>query len=142
MFFNCFSQDDLNENGAKQIIQTFFEGFHKGDTLLMRSVMDRNMSLQTAFIAKDGSNVVSQSTGKDFLTAIANRPADQKWEEKLLSFKGFKDGNLGLAWTDYEFWLNGKFSHCGANCFTLVKTDNGWKILNIIDSRRRQGCSQ
>jgi len=75
-----------------------------------------------------------------FLSTIANRPADQKWDERLLDYKVEIDGNLAHVWTPYEFWLNETFLHCGANSFTLAKFDEGWKIIHLIDSRRKEGC--
>ena len=106
----------------------------------MSSVMTNYMRLTSAFVLKDGTNNVSINSGKDFLIAVANRPADQVWKEILKGYKGQMDGNLAHIWVPYEFRINGKLSHCGANSFTLVKTDQGWKIADIIDSRRREGC--
>jgi hypothetical protein len=77
-----------------------------------------------------------------FIKAIGSRPDADKWEERLLDYKVKIDGNLAHVWTPYEFWLNDKFSHCGANAFTLAKTDEGWKIVHLIDSRRRSSCKQ
>ena len=28
----------------------------------------------------------------------------------------------------YDFWIDGKYSHCGIDAFDLVKTSEGWKI--------------
>lgn len=135
-----FSQDSFSENDAKQLIDTFFEGFHKGDTLIMKSVMVENLPNQTVFTNKEGKANVIDGNISEFLKAIANRPADQVWEEKLLDYKVQIDGNLAHVWTPYEFWFNGNFSHCGANAFTLAKTEDGWKIVHLIDSRRKEGC--
>ena len=135
-----FSQDSFSENDAKQLIDTFFEGFHKGDTLIMKSVMVENLPNQTVFTNKEGKANVIDGNISEFLKAIANRPADQVLEEKLLDYKVQIDGNLAHLWTPYEFWFNGNFSHCGANAFTLAKTEDGWKIVHLIDSRRKEGC--
>ena len=35
---------------------------------------------------------------------------------------------IATVWTPYDFWIDGKFSHCGIDAFDLVKTDEGWKI--------------
>ena len=86
--------------------------------------------------------MISNGNGKDLLTAIANRPPEQQWDERLLEYRVQIDGNLAHVWTPYEFWFNGNFSHCGANAFTLAKTDDGWKIIHLIDSRRRSSCKQ
>jgi hypothetical protein len=99
-----------------------------------------NAKLQSAYSAKDGTQQISDGKASDLLKAIASRPKDQQWEERLLDYQVHIDGNLAQVWTPYEFWLNGNFSHCGANSFTLVNTDSGWKILTIIDSRRRDTC--
>ncbi len=137
---NSYAQSDFFNTEGKRVISTFFEGFHKGDTAQMSSVMMKNMRLQSAYVLKNGKNTLAINSGTDFLTAIANRPADQVWTENLKGYKGDIDGNLAHIWAPYEFLINGKLSHCGVNSFTLVKTDQGWKIADIVDSRRREGC--
>jgi hypothetical protein len=136
------AQDSFTEGDAKGIIDTFFEGFHKGDTLLMKSVLAENVMLQSASANKDGKNILSESPMSEFLKSIGSRPSDQVWVEKLLGYNVQIDGNLAHVWTPYEFWFNGTFSHCGANAFTLAKFDDGWKIIHLIDSRRRESCQQ
>lgn len=126
---------------VKEVVKTFFEGFHKGDTTMMKSVMMPKVSMQTAFINKEGEGVFVDDGGSDkLLNAIANRPDDQKWDERLINFDIKIDANLAVAWVGYEFWFNGNFSHCGVNSFHLVKTDNKWKIIYLIDSRRKNDC--
>ena len=137
-----FSQNSFSKADAKSIIDIFFEGFHQGDTLKMKSVMAKSMVMQTAFTTKDGKNQIVDEQPETFLMAIADRPKTQKWEERLLDYMVQIDGNLAHVWTPYEFWFNDTFSHCGANAFTLAKTDDGWKIIHIIDSRRKIGCQK
>jgi Putative lumazine-binding len=136
------AQTTISETEAKQIITTFFDGFHKGDTLLMQGVLAKDVRLQTAATDKNGVPQVSDDSVSKLLTAIANRPANQQWEERLLDYEINIDGNLANVWTPYEFWFNGNFSHCGSNSFTLAKTTDGWKIIHLIDSRRTEGCNQ
>ena len=54
--FTMYSQEDATKK-IKATIDTFFEGFHKGDTILMKSVMMDEMILQTTFTNKAGENV-------------------------------------------------------------------------------------
>ncbi len=138
---SSFSQNDFSEKEAKQIIDVFFEGFHKGDTLLMKGVMADEMILQTAYSDKEGNNKIRSESAEGLLTAITNRPDSQKWDERLEDYKIQIDGNLAHVWTPYQFWVNDIFSHCGANAFTLAKTNDGWKIIHLIDSRRKADCN-
>lgn len=127
---------------VKDAIDTFFEGFHKGDTILMKSVMMGKIPTQTTFKNTEGKDVLQTGDSSEFLLAIANRTADQIWEEKLLDYIIKVDGNMASAWTPYEFWYNGNFSHCGVNSFQLFHDNGQWKIVYLIDSRRRSDCNQ
>jgi len=130
------------EMEVKKAIDTFFEGFHKGDSLLMQSVMYDNMLTQTTYKDKEGKGKLVTDDVSKMLQTIANRPADQKWEERLLDYNIQIDGTMAHVWTPYEFWVNQQFSHCGVNSFQLFNDDGQWKIIYLMDTRRREGCNQ
>lgn len=125
---------------VKNSIETFFEGFHKGDTTLMKSVMMNKTIFQTAYNNKEGKDVLVTDNMDKLLKAIGNRPDNQKWDERLLECNIQIDGNMANAWTPYEFWFNDEFSHCGVNSFQLFKEGKTWKIIYLIDTRRRSTC--
>ena len=135
-----FSQNEFTEKDARQLVDTFFEGFHSGDTIKMRSVLAATVPMQTAFTDKDGVQVVRSEAIVGLIDAVGKRPETQKWEERLLDYRVEIDGNLVHVWTPYEFWFNDTFSHCGANSFTIARTEEGWKIIHVIDSRRYEDC--
>ncbi|MFP3594978.1 hypothetical protein SB689_23835, partial [Chryseobacterium sp. SIMBA_038] len=63
-------------------------------------------------------------------------------EERIIIEAIHTDGNLASVFTPYSFYLKGKFSHCGANSFQLVKQNEEWKIQYIIDTRRKDNCKE
>jgi len=136
-----FAQEDENAK-VKATINTFFEGFHKGDTILVKSVMMDKMLLQTTYKTKEGNNVLVSEESSKLMSAIANRPNDQKWDERLLTYNIQVDGIMAHVWTPYEFWFNDEFSHCGVNSFQLFNDNGHWKIIYLIDTRRQDGCNQ
>jgi hypothetical protein len=71
---------------------------------------------------------------------IGGTPVDIKLDERILAYEIRIDGPMATAWTPYEFYVNGDFSHCGVNSFQLVKFVEGWKIVYIIDTRRKEPC--
>lgn len=131
---------DFTEADARNVVDTFFEGFHKGDTTMMKSVMLKEVPTYTVYTATDGEKRLVEGSADRLLDAIANRPKEQVWKEELLDYAVQIDGDLAQVWTPYRFSLNGDFSHCGANAFTLVQTNEGWKIQSLIDSRRKADC--
>ncbi len=136
-----YSQSD-EQAEVKAAVDTFFEGFHKGDTTLMKSVMVDKIIMQTAYRNKEGKDILVTDEPEKLIKAIANRPDDQKWDERLLDYSIQIDGNMANVWTPYEFWFNDTFSHCGVNSFQLFKDGDQWKIIYLIDTRRKSTCEK
>jgi hypothetical protein len=108
----------------------------------MKSVMTGKFMTQTAFKNKEGKDVLKTDDSSKLLEAIGKRTADQKWDERLKDYFIKVDGNMANAWTPYEFWFNGNFSHCGVNSFQLCHDNGQWKIIYLIDTRQRTGCKE
>ncbi|WP_350288332.1 nuclear transport factor 2 family protein [uncultured Croceitalea sp.] len=135
----CFAQTD-DKAAVKQVVETFFEGFHKQDSVLMKSVLADDVVLQTTGRNKEGKTLFRDEKIEKLITSITSIPDSVAFQEKLTSWSIQVDRTLANAWVGYEFWLNGKFSHCGINSFQMVNFDGDWKIIYLIDTRGRAGC--
>ena len=133
------AQQSENENVKAKIIE-FFDAFHKQDTVALRSMVADKVILQSISMSEAGKSILREDDFNQFVKNIANIPTDHKFEEKLLSFNIQVDGNMANAWTPYEFWYQGQFSHCGVNSFQLINENNDWKIIYLVDTRRKKGC--
>ena len=138
---NLNAQKSETEAVKKTIIE-FFDAFHKQDTTRLKEMVTDKITLQSISVNKDGKTVLQESSYDQFVKNIASIPKDRTFEEKLLDFSIQIDGSMANAWTPYEFWYQGKFSHCGVNSFQLIKEDNTWKIIYLVDTRRREGCRE
>jgi hypothetical protein len=58
-------------------------------------------------------------------------------EERITISGVHIDGGLASVWTPYRLYFDGKFIHCGANAFQLVRLSGEWKIVHLIDTRRK-----
>lgn len=125
--------------GIKNAIGTFFEGMHTWDTTKISSSLDSSIFFYSIMNTKAGTRVEPE-TKEGFFGQVVSLNG-KKYEERLLSYDIRIDGSMAVAWTPYQFYFEGKFSHCGVNVFTLVKRGDSWKILGITDTRRRQGCN-
>ena len=130
------------EAQVKQVVETFFDGFHKQDSTIIKSTVADEIVLQTTGINQDGKTLFKTEEFPEFLKSIVGIPETTKFEEKLTSFSIQVDRTMANAWVGYEFWLNGKFSHCGINSFQLINFDGEWKIIYLIDTRGKEGCLQ
>jgi hypothetical protein len=121
---------------VQKTIETFFEGFHAKDTVKIKSTCSEKLIVQSISESPKG-NKFSEESPKEFYVSMATIPADVKFEERILSYHIQVDGTMANVWTPYEFYINGKFSHKGVNAFTLFKDATGWKIVHLIDTRRK-----
>jgi hypothetical protein len=134
------AQDKSAENEVKKVIETFFEGLHKGDSTLMASTLHKDVKIQTTSSMRGPNGLLQTDSRAKLLTAIANKNPEHVYLEKLLSYTIKIDGNIASVWTPYEFYFNNNFSHCGANSFQLFKNEINWKIIYLVDMRRRDKC--
>ncbi len=141
----CFSLNIFCQTHEKKAVQNtieaFFEGFHNKDSLAMRQTVSKDIILQSISKDKDGKASIKKEEFSQFLKYIVSIPETISFEEKLLSINIQIDGDMANAWTTYDFWFNGQFSHCGVNSFQLVKIGDEWKIIYLIDTRRKEGCT-
>ena len=134
------SQEKTTETAIEDVITTFFEGLHQGDSAMVQKTIHKEAKIQTTFTNKTGEKVLKTEAKTALLTAIANKNPAHIYLEKLVSIDIKVDGNLASVWTPYEFYLNGKFSHCGANSFQLFNNNGVWQIIYLVDMRRRESC--
>ncbi len=133
------SQQNM-ELEVQQTIERFFEGFHNQDSTVMRSVLAPNPILQTIGQNAEGKTQVRDVPFDALIKAIVSIPDSVAFEERINSYKIRIDGPMANAWTAYEFWRNDSFSHCGVNSFQLYHDGSSWKILYLIDTRRKEDC--
>lgn len=49
-------------------------------------------------------------------------------------------GPIAVVWGEYEFWIDGEYSHCGIDSVDLVKVDGAWKIANWMWTVEKDNC--
>ena len=126
----------------KEVVATvrqLFDGMRAGDSAAVRAVFHPSATMHTAMYDRVGSPLLRAGSVDRFVGAVGT-PHDEVWDEKIWAYHVQLDDNLATVWTPYTFFLGEKLSHCGVNTFTLFRSGAGWKILNIADTRRTEGC--
>ena len=138
MLFPIFGFSQISDKDLiKSTVNQLFDGMKNADSLSIRKSFSKNAVLQT--ITKNGE--VKSENLSDFAISISK--AEKGILDERITFSNILvDGNLASVWTPYEFYYQGKFSHCGVNSFQLVKANDKWKIQYIIDTRRKDNCKK
>lgn len=41
-------------------------------------------------------------------------------------------GPIAMVWYPYDLYINGNWSHCGIDVFTLLRKDSTWRIATLV----------
>ena len=137
VFLFSVSLCSAQKKDVQRAIEIFFEGFHQKDTVKMQSVCSSKIILQSISESAVKGNKLSDETAQELYKSIASIPSTMKFHEKILSYNIQIDGTMAHVWAPYEFFVNDKLSHTGVNTFTLFKEKDIWKIIYLIDTRRK-----
>jgi hypothetical protein len=133
------SNGQTAEDSVKAVINKMFTGMRTADAALLKSSFADSMVLQTISKSKEGKLVVINENSLDFIDFVSKESPGNA-DERIIFETVKVDGPLAIAWTPYNFYYKGQFSHCGVNSFQLVRFNGEWKIQYLIDTRRKQGC--
>ena len=125
-------------------VNRLFHAMKEANDSLILDCFTENAHLQS--ITKTPSNSqphVNTFLPKDFAANVLKR-AKGSYDERIsgneLMIK--TDVELTMAWVPYVFYLDGKFSHCGVDLFSMIKINGVYKISNLVFNMRTTECKQ
>ena len=126
------------ERAVMAVVRRLFDAMRAGDSAAVRAVFQPGAQLASVG-ARDGAPVLRVDSVASFARAVGT-PHAEVWDERIWNEKVFVDGSLAVVWTEYAFYLGDKLSHCGVDAFQLFQGADGWRIVSLADTRRRDGC--
>jgi hypothetical protein len=127
------------EDSVKTAVNALFIAMKSSDAPGIRASFADSAVLQTIVTNKEGKTIARNEAVGDFaesISKLAKGDADEQIRFDVIKI----DGPLAIVWAPYKFYFKGKFSHCGVDSFQLIRTAGGWKLLYIVDTRRKDAC--
>lgn len=138
--YSLHAQENIEQEVLTPIHQ-LFDGMRAGDSSMVRAAFHPTARLQTTFTDNEGQAKIQTGDLEKFLVAIGS-PRDEVYDEQIWDYNVRLEDNLATVWTPYTFYRGETLSHCGVNAFHIVKTKDGWKITQITDTRKKDGCRE
>lgn len=135
--FSAFSQES-EEKAIKASLQTFFEAITEQDSVKFKEVMDMRGQLYYTSVKENPSKYGMSS----FQKAMDRFDTSKSFIERPFNYDIKIQKQMAMAWVTYEFIVDGKFSHCGVDVFTLFKDGERWKIVNVGFTNEKEGCDE
>ena len=121
------------------VVRSLFDHMRAGDTAAMTALFHPDVRLITTG-SQDGvptSRVVPASA---WVESVGS--SERELDERLYEVEVRVSENLAFVWTEYSLFVDGDFSHCGVDLIDLIRTAEGWRIVQIADTRKQEGCRQ
>ena len=125
---------DPEEEAVVAVVQQLFEAMRTNDSAMAVATFH-----PAARVGHAGENSISFGSPQRLVEMISS-PGDEVHEEPIWDWVVNVDGRLAQMWTRYAFYIGDTFSHCGTDAFELYKGRNGWKITQLVDTRRTEDC--
>ena len=122
---------------VRAVVDQIFEGMRTADGQMVREVF----AAEARFAVIDESEGRARIRGQSvdgWLGAIGR--SGGSWDEQVYNVEVQVDGNMASVWAPYTFYRDGEISHCGINSIELLHDTDGWKVTQISDTRKREGC--
>ena len=130
-----------DEREVLAVVNKLFDGMRTKDTAMMRSLFDTSARLVTT-ATRDGKPVVREAKIVNFLASIGRSAPTDTLIERIYDPEVRISDNLATVWMEYTFHVNSRFSHCGYDAVQLARGPEGWKIVALADTQRREGCKR
>jgi ketosteroid isomerase-like protein len=127
---------NTDESAILDVIQTLFVSMETQDDQLARTVFIPTATFLNTIETPDGLRTVSYNVD-DHISNMARTSgiSEEIWDPIIRIH-----GKIAMAWTPFKLRVNQNFASCGINIFSLVNTNDGWKISHIIFTTERTGC--
>lgn len=108
------------------VVQRFFDALHTRDGKALTATCQPGAQITSGRPTESGYALRQRSIEADSAELSV---AKEVLLERMWSPTVHLNGRIAAVWTRYDFHRDGKMSHNGTDCFTLLKTDAGWKIV-------------
>ena len=121
------------------VAEGLLKGISTRDTALIRKLMLPGSQL--ASIADPASAASASRLESDSTFIVRLGSTKQRYLERMWNPTVFLQGSLAIVRAPYDFHIDGVFSHCGVDTFTMVRSKGEWRATHIAYTTQRQGCA-
>jgi len=125
------SASQADRAAAARVVQAFFTAMKAGDVNAIRGLYQPNTQFVWSRPTKDGQAIEQQSI-ESFMLEVKQAP--DGFLERIWAPDVLVDGPVAMVWARYDFHRGRTFSHNGRDCYVLLNTSQGWKIVSLVFS--------
>jgi hypothetical protein len=117
-------------------VQRLFDAMAKRDTVAARALLLPGSEFMSI---RPNAQAPRHQADTSFLRSLG--AGKERMLERMWAPVVHVHGPMAVLWAPYDFHIDGRFSHCGVDTFTLVRGAAGWRIASILYTVEPTGCA-
>jgi hypothetical protein len=124
------------ETAILTLIDQFMHAVTTSDAAALAALRldDSAMTTVASPAAGGGTRIARRAPSRD---ALPPGLRERYWDPTVLI-----RGSIAVVWAPYEFWRDGKTTHCGVDVFDLVKREGLWRIAHTMYTVEPDACPE
>lgn len=135
------AQDPAQPADARQAVldtvQRFFDALEEKDADALGDVLTPQGFTHALRVRGDSAVVVARPHAAATASITGS---DASFLERMFDPVVHVQDHIAVVWTPYDFHVNGNFSHCGIDVFSLIRDRGDWKISSITYTVEQEEC--
>ena len=127
----AMTTQSADQAGVMNVMQAFFDTMTAHDVEGARKILQPQGRFH-AMTMKDGKPDVRAFSNEEYFAQLQGDLSKRKLRERIWNPEVRINGLIATLIAPYDFWIDGKFSHCGTDTFDFIKTEEGWKIAGGV----------
>lgn len=121
------AQQSTERDAVLKALQVFFDTMTARDVDGARAILVPQGRFQSMRLGNPEPRSLSNEEYLAQLQASKQTMQERIWEPVVQVH-----GAIASVWAPYDFWIDGKFSHCGVEAFDFIRTKDGWKVAGGV----------
>ena len=130
---------DATPDEVMAVVRRLFDGMREADSAKVRSVFAEGARFASV-VDRSGTQTLQYTPVDGFVTSVGR--SERRWDERIFDVEVRVDDGMAVVWAPYTFYLDGEIRHCGVNLMDFLRANGTWKIIQLTDTRRMEGCRQ
>lgn len=118
-----------DRDAVLKVVQAFFDTMSARDVEAARKILQPQGRFH-AMRLRNGKPDVHAFANEEYFSDL--QASKQSMRERIWDPDVRIHGLIASVTAPYDFWIDGKLSHCGTDTFDLIKTEEGWKIAGGV----------
>ena len=123
------------EDEILAVIDSFMHAISTNDDKALAALRLDGTLTTVASPAADGSTRITRRGPS--VDGISPGMRERYWDPTVLVRR-----SIAIVWAPYEFWRDGKTTHCGVDVFDLVKEAGAWRIAHVMYTVEADACPE